>query len=84
MARIKSALKELRKSLKRMRYNQKIKANLKYLEKKFLKNLAKDKNEARNIFIQLQRALDKAVKRGIIKKNTANRKKSRLAKRLSR
>lgn len=80
MARIKSALKELRKAKKRAQQNKKIKANLGYLERKFLKTLAKDKNEARNIFIKLQKALDKAAKNLIIKKNTASRKKSRLAK----
>lgn len=83
MAKTKSALKELRKAKKREIRNKKIKANLKYLERKFLKTLAKDKNEARNIFIKLQKALDKAAKRGVIKKNTASRKKSRLAKKLS-
>jgi len=82
MAHTKSALKELRKAKKREAQNKKIKANLKYLERKFLKTLAKDKNEAKSIFIKLQKALDKAAKKNVIKKNTASRKKSRLAKKL--
>ncbi|MGB9680899.1 MAG: 30S ribosomal protein S20 [Patescibacteria group bacterium] len=83
MAQKKSALKEWRKAKKREAQNKKIKANLKYLERKFLKTLAKDKNGAGSIFIKLQKALDKAAKRGIIKKNTASRKKSRLTKKLN-
>lgn len=38
-----------------------------------------NKSEAEKMFSTVQKALDKAVKRGVIKKNTASRKKSRLA-----
>lgn len=84
MERTKSALKERRKAKKREAQNKKIKNNLSYLERKFLKILAKNKNEAKNIFVKLQTALDKAAKTGLLKKNNASRKKSRLAKKLSR
>jgi len=82
MAQTKSAIKELRKTKKRTIHNKAIKAHLNYLEKKFLKTVAKDKKEAKAIYVQLQQALDKAAKVNVLKKNTASRKKSRLAKRM--
>ena len=42
--------------------------------------LAKKTNEAQKLIPKLKKAIDKAEKRGLIKKNTANRKKSRLIK----
>lgn len=39
-------------------------------------------NEAKKAFVVAQKALDKAAKKGVIKKNTAARKKSRLSKKL--
>jgi len=41
---------------------------------------AKKTEEARKLIPRLQKAVDKAAKRGLIKKNTASRKKSRLMK----
>ncbi|MCX7778823.1 MAG: 30S ribosomal protein S20 [Patescibacteria group bacterium] len=80
----KSAIKELRKVKKRTARNKKIKANLKYLEKKFLKFIReKNKEKAREFYQKIQKALDKAAKRNVIKKNKASRKKSRLAKKLN-
>ena len=51
---------------------------------KTFSRLFKDKmlDEARNYFPAVQKALDKAVKQGILKANTASRKKSRLSKRI--
>jgi small subunit ribosomal protein S20 len=84
MAHKKSALKELRKAKRREIRNKRVKEKIKYLEKKFLKAIAlKDKNKAKEFYILLQEALDKAAKRNIIKKNKASRKKSRLAKKLN-
>ncbi|GEM_PF-6022566 len=82
MAQTKSAIKELRKSTKRQIKNKALKAHLNYLERQFLKTLTKDKNEAKILYIKLQKTLDKAAKRRLIKKNTVSRKKSRLAKKL--
>ncbi|MFN3301792.1 MAG: 30S ribosomal protein S20 [Patescibacteria group bacterium] len=80
----KSAIKELRKAKKRTLRNKKVKANLKYLERKFLKFIKeKNKEKAKEFYQKLQKALDKAAKRNIIKKNKASRKKSRLAKKLN-
>lgn len=43
---------------------------------------SKKLDEAKNYFASVQKALDKAAKQGIIKKNTASRKISRLSLRL--
>lgn len=53
--------------------------------KKILKEMAslisgKKKEEAKKILPQVYKALDKATKSGLIKKNTASRKKSRITK----
>lgn len=78
-----SAAKELRKSKKRYEQNKIIKNNIKYLKKQFLKTLTKkDEKLARDIFIKFQKVVDKATKRGVIKKNTASRYKSRLSRKL--
>jgi|YelNatPaOPRAMG01_1025707.scaffolds.fasta_scaffold439847_2 small subunit ribosomal protein S20 len=84
MPKTKSAKKELRKIKRRTIRNQAIKANLRYLERKFLKSIEeKNKEMAKEFYRKLQKALDKAAKRNVIKKNKASRKKSRLAKKLN-
>lgn len=81
---IKSAKKELRKAKKREARNKKVKANLRFLERKFLKFIKeKNKEKAKEFFQKLQKAFDKAAKINVIKKNRASRKKSRLAKKLN-
>ncbi len=80
----KSAAKELRKAKRRTERNKRVKANLKYLERKFLKFIKeKNKEKAQEFYRKLQKALDKAAKVKVIKKNKASRKKSRLAKKLN-
>ncbi len=79
-----SALKALRQSKKRYLYNKKIKQKISYLERKFKKTLlAKNVDEVKKIYLQLQKALDKASQKEVLKKNTARRKKSRLAKKIN-
>ena len=77
---IKSAKKALRQSLKRKvrnnAYTQKIKKLLK--EAKSLASRQKTE-DAMKMLPAIYKALDKAAKTGVIKKNTASRKKSRLA-----
>ncbi len=46
--------------------------------------ISKSEKEAKDLLPKLQKAIDKASKRGVIKKNTASRKKSRLMKKLSK
>ncbi|HOK00559.1 MAG TPA: 30S ribosomal protein S20 [Candidatus Pacearchaeota archaeon] len=79
----KSAEKALRQSLKRREENDVYRKKIKTLSKK-IKVLISEKKfeEAKNLLPEMYKALDKAAKRGVIKKNTASRKKSRIAKSL--
>jgi len=81
MAVTKSAKKALRQSIKRRKGNLQKKRKIKDLIKK-LKNLASEKKieEAKKLLPSLYKALDKAAKKGVIKKNLAARKKSRVTK----
>jgi small subunit ribosomal protein S20 len=76
----KSAKKALRKSLKRKARNLICKNKIKSLLKE-IKNLVSQKKieEVKRLLPQVYKLLDKAAKTGLIKKNTANRKKSRIA-----
>ncbi|MBI4359438.1 MAG: 30S ribosomal protein S20 [Candidatus Nealsonbacteria bacterium] len=80
-----SAKKALRQSRKRRKQNQRVKEDIKKLEKTIESLLAQKKtSEAKNLLPQIARALDKAAKIGVIKKNKASRKKSRIGRRLNR
>ena len=83
MPNIKSAKKELRKSKKLQKYNKSVKDNVKNLMKKSRKAIDKKEKEAKEIVEKTLKALDKAAQKGVIKKNTTNRKKSRLHKKLN-
>ncbi len=78
MPNIKSAKKELRKSKTRRVYNVKIKDNLKNLIKKSRKAIETGDAKAKELVAKTLKALDKAAQKGVIKKNTRDRKKSRL------
>ncbi len=75
----KSAAKELRKAVKRNAANKKVSQKFKGLIKNNLKRIKAGDGEVQKDFNKTMQALDKAVKKGVIKKNTASRKKSRLA-----
>jgi len=77
----KSAKKALRQNVKRKKRNLRKKRKIKDLIKE-VRNLVSQKKteEAKKLLPQVYKAFDKAVKVGIIKKNTASRKKSRLTK----
>jgi len=77
----KSAKKALRQSVKRRKRNLQKKRKEKDLIKE-VRNLVAQKKygEAKKILPQVYKALDKAAKVGIIKNNTASRKRSRLSK----
>ena len=83
MANTKSAQKELRKSTKKKIHNLKAKDNIKNLAKKCKKAIKSKDEKAKELFAQTIKALDKAAQKGIIKKNTRDRKKSRLHKKLN-
>jgi small subunit ribosomal protein S20 len=79
----KSAKKELRKSVKREVANLKVKNVMKTAVKKSLKKVqAADKSVKEDLAL-VMKAIDKATKKGVIKKGNAARKKSRLAKKIN-
>lgn len=75
----KSAKKALRQSKKRQLANLKRKETMRAMIKK-IKRLASEKKteETKNLLPLVYQAIDKAAKAGVIKKNAASRKKSRL------
>ncbi len=80
----KSAVKALRQSKKRAERNKKTKANISWLKRQFLKSIAaKKKKEAVDLYAKLQKSFDRAVQKGVLKKNTAARSKSRLVKKIN-
>jgi small subunit ribosomal protein S20 len=76
----KSAEKELRKAKKRNVANKKVLSKTKSLIKINLKQIAAGDKTVKESLPKTIKALDKAAKKGVIKKNTASRKKSRLMK----
>ncbi|RJR30978.1 30S ribosomal protein S20 [Candidatus Parcubacteria bacterium] len=81
----KAAAKSLRQNKKNFQKNKLILSNLFFLIKKTEKSLAQGKKaEAGELMKKVIKAVDKAVQKNIIKKNTAARKKSHLAKKLHR
>lgn len=79
MAITKSAKKAHRASLKKRVFNVRRQRALTATTKEVRKTLVTDAAAARTSLSAAYQAIDKAAKRGIIKKNTASRKKSRLA-----
>ena len=80
-----SAAKALRQSERRRIRNVRKKRSLRDVLKQFEKAvLAKNQTEAARLFSSVQKALDKSAKTGIIKKNNASRRKSRLAAQLKK
>lgn len=76
-----SAKKALRQSKRRRIRNLKRKGAAKDIVKKIKKLIiAKKIDEARKLIPLAYKAIDKSAKTGVIKKNTASRKKSRLMK----
>lgn len=76
---IKSAKKTLRSSLRKRVYNVRRQAAMRDIVKKVSKTVVTGKKaDAEALIKDAYQAIDKAAKRGVIKKNTAARKKSRL------
>jgi small subunit ribosomal protein S20 len=75
-----SAIKRHRQSLKRRTKNQQVKSRIKTLLKKVRSAVASKNREAALAQLkEANRALDKAVSKGVLKRNTASRGISRLA-----
>ena len=80
----KSAKKELRKNVKRQRDNNLLKNKVKDLIKKTKKEIIDQAPEAGKDINKVIKSIDKMAKKGIIKKNTASRQKSKLQKRVNK
>ena len=74
-----NAKKALRVSVRRKAVNDRVKKGLKEEIKKVKKVVTQDLKEAQVLLSKAYSVIDKAAKKGVIKKNTANRKKARLS-----
>lgn len=84
MPNIQSAVKRVKTSEIRRVKNKSVRSNLLSTAKKFLQAVASgDKASAQTAYRAFSSALDKASKKNIIKKNNADRKKSRAFKKLT-
>ena len=80
-----ASYKDIKKSAKRALRNQSVKSNLKTETKKFIELISSKKiEEAKKQLNCLISQLDKAKSKGIIHRNTASRKISRLMRKLQR
>jgi len=85
MPNTKSAERRMRNSARRHLGNQSIKSRLKTLEKQFLTLVTGGKkDEAAGALRTVTAAFDKAAKTGVLHRNNASRKKSRLSARLNK
>ena len=84
MANIKSSKKAIKviakKTLANHDYKARVKNSIKECEKAVL---AKDVDAATEALKSVQKNVDKAVSKGVLKKNTADREKSRLTKKVN-
>jgi small subunit ribosomal protein S20 len=84
MANIKSAQKRIKVTEAKTLRNRMIKSSLKTVIKKFEATVASNSaDEAKVAYINAVKALDMAASKGVIHKNMASRKKSRLAAKLN-
>lgn len=84
MPRRKTSLKSNRVSKRKHTRNLKVKLQLKKSIKKFKELIAKKDAQAKAFISKVFSQLDKAAKKNIISAGTANRRKSRLSKRLGK
>ena len=75
----KSAKKAIRGSLRKKAFNDQRKRAMKEIIKKIEKTAKTDKKQAEGMLSMAFQAIDKSAKKGVIKKNNAARKKSRLS-----
>ena len=83
MPNSRSAEKNLRKSIKHRKNNAKIENNLHDLIKKGRRLIETKDSQAKELVAKILTAIDKAAQKGVIKKNTRDRKKSRLQKKFN-
>ena len=85
MAKIKSAEKRARQSITRRTNNRAVLSKVSTVRRKTFAAVVKDADPAvaTKALSDYASTLDKAAKRGIIKRNTADRRKARMAQRLA-
>ncbi|MBQ2953972.1 MAG: 30S ribosomal protein S20 [Clostridia bacterium] len=84
MPNIKSAKKRVKVTAKKTLRNRMVKSALRTSVKKFEAAVAADAATAQVQLTATTSAIDKAVAKGVMHKNAANRKKARLAKQLAK
>lgn len=84
MPNLKHAKKKQRQDVKRTTRNKITKIKMKASMKDFMKSLQKDVNESEQMLKKAYSAIDTALKKKLIQKNNAARKKSNLAKALKK
>ncbi len=82
MATHKSAKKRIRTNERKRVVNQQVESRIKTSVKKVLST--KNKEEAEKLYKEAVSVLDKGIKKGVIKQNTASRRKSRITKHLNK
>ncbi|MEK4028748.1 MULTISPECIES: 30S ribosomal protein S20 [Bacillaceae] len=83
MPNIKSAIKRTKTIQERTERNNQQKSAMRTAVKKFEAAAANNEENAKDLFAEAAKNLDKAAAKGLIHKNAANRKKSRLLKKLN-
>lgn len=79
MANIKSAIKRIKKTEARTLRNKMVKSSVKTAIKKFEAAVEQGNfDEAKALLVEVSGMIDKAAAKGVIHRNTASRKKSRL------
>lgn len=84
MPNIKSAIKRVRINEQKSAQNIAAKSAMRTAVKKFETAVEQNEETAKDLFKVAVKHLDKAATKGLIHKNTANRQKARLAKKLSK
>ena len=80
MPNIKSSKKAVKVIAKKTENNHELKARVKNLIKNCEKAIAAaDKEKANDLYKEIQKVVDQAVSKGLIKSNTADRQKARLS-----
>lgn len=83
MANLRSSIRDIRKSRKRAARNRSVRSAIKTFVKKVRAAIAEAPEQAMPLLSATASLVDKAAKRGIIHRNAADRRKSRLARRLN-
>ena len=84
MANIKSAVKRIKVTSRNEKRNKAVKSNIKTILKKAVSLISSKGKDAEKSVREAIKNIDKAVSKGILHKNTASRKKSRLMKKLNK